>query len=215
MMHENLQVEMLLQTDLAAFDTELREYAGLWPVRAGSPARINVSVWTTGLFEGRTVDRAGGRAATSERKAYAVTMKAPSPDQPVLFVNLEVTTIWVARINRDRIRMTVGACLCEEGRPFVADFIKHCEALWEGTLVPSQVPKNVAIHQDTPPDDSAQPPDPNQHGWPAVFEWDRQYGRRYGIASDKDLAKRLGLSHDHVRKKRSECHMPRRRPPHD
>lgn len=53
-------------------------------------------------------------------------------------------------------------------------------------------------------------PDPSIDGWTALFAWEKQFGRLQGIKSDKDLALKLGLSHDHVRAMRREHGEPRR-----
>lgn len=53
-------------------------------------------------------------------------------------------------------------------------------------------------------------PDPNSDGYPAVFAWDKRYGRQARITSDKELARKLGLSHDHIRAMRVKHGEPRR-----
>lgn len=55
-------------------------------------------------------------------------------------------------------------------------------------------------------------PDPTIDGWPALFAWDKKDGRRAGVTSDRELARRLGLTHDYVREMRMTHGEPRRKP---
>jgi len=74
----------------------------------------------------------------------------------------------------------------------------------------------LETESEPPPDESqgedSIPPLPNHRvdGWPAVFDWDKRYGRLLGITSDKELALKLGLSHSYVRRMRGRYGEPRR-----
>jgi hypothetical protein len=124
--------EWKLKTDIIAFETELRLFVLRYPSHTTRLLRFGIN---RGLLERLRLALDDMRMAQIDPppvRSFSITMSRPRILGRLrwLPVRVKVGVLVVRRISNEHIVLAVRA-RSEDGHPFIADFLQHCQELWE------------------------------------------------------------------------------------